>query len=151
MKTSTNTDPGKMGGHKPINEMLDLISVKLYVKIVGSTAQNSAQIFVLKQLSYHWIKKTCWDTLTGKIAKLFSSLRLPLTLAQTSLIEVQKHSSILKLSVTVSHDILTLRSRFFQLDSGSLTAFLVDVFRQKEGDVKPRSSWNRFAPSCGSL
>lgn len=47
MKTSTNADPGKMGSHKPINEMLDLISVKLHVKIVGSAAQNSAD-FCLK-------------------------------------------------------------------------------------------------------
>lgn len=83
--------------------------------------------------------------------KLFCSLTLPLTLAKTSPTEVQKHSSRLKLSITVSHKVLMLRSRFFQLDSGSLTAFLVDVFRQKEGDVKPRSSWNNFASSCGSL
>lgn len=37
-----------------------------------------------------------------------------------------------------------LRSRLFPLESGYLTAFPADVFRQKEGDGKPRSSWNHL-------
>lgn len=65
----------------------------------------------------------------------------------TTLSEVPNPSSRLKLSLTI---FLAFHGRFFQLHSGSPQAFLVDVFRQKEGDVKHRSSWNHFTPSCGS-
>lgn len=45
--------------------------------------------------------------------------------------DVQKHSSRLKLSIRVSLNVLILKNRFSQLDSGPPTAFCVGVFRKR--------------------